>query len=84
MPRKSAAKRRCARLGYRVEVIDPSEESIPVDYDHSPFLPRVYRGALFSDKPETVRPPPSAPAGNSKSQKNYAAPPHNNRVAQNP
>lgn len=46
MPRKSAAKRSLHRLGYRIEKIEPSEETIPVDYDHSPFLPRVYRGAL--------------------------------------
>ena len=25
---------------------DPLEESIPADYNHSPFLPRVYKGSL--------------------------------------
>jgi len=33
-------------LGYKIEKLDPLEESIPADYNHSPFLPRIYRGAL--------------------------------------
>ena len=32
--------------GLKVERRDLLEESIPADYNHSPFLPRVYRGAL--------------------------------------
>jgi predicted O-methyltransferase YrrM len=34
------------KLGYKIERIDPLEESIPADYNRSPFLPRVYRGSL--------------------------------------
>jgi hypothetical protein len=60
MSLKSAVKRSLRRLGYKIEKIDPLEESIPVDYNHSPFLPRVYRGALdrylyFKDMVEKVR-----------------------------
>lgn len=60
MPFKSAIKRRLRSLGYRIEKIDPLEESIPADYNHSPFLPRIYRGALerylyFTDMIERVR-----------------------------
>ena len=48
------------RLGYKIEKIDPLEESIPAGYNHSPFLPRVYRGALdrylyFKDMVEQVK-----------------------------
>lgn len=32
--------------GFKIERIDPLEESIPADYNRSPFLPRVYRGSL--------------------------------------
>jgi hypothetical protein len=46
MPLKSAIKSALLRLGYRLQRVDPLEESIPADYNHSPFLPRVYRGAL--------------------------------------
>lgn len=61
MSLKSAVKHTLRRLGYRIEKIDPLEESIPADYNHSPFLPRVYRGALdrylyFKDMVEQVRP----------------------------
>ena len=46
--------------GYKVERRDPLEESIPADYNHSPFLPRVYRGSLdrylyFLDQLDRVR-----------------------------
>lgn len=46
MPLKSAIKQTLRSLGYKIEKIDPLEESIPADYNHSPFLPRIYRGAL--------------------------------------
>lgn len=57
---KAAVKQGLRRLGYKIEKIDPMEESIPADYNHSPFLPRVYRGALdrylyFKDMVEQVR-----------------------------
>jgi hypothetical protein len=60
MPLKSTIKRALRGLGYKIEKLDPLEESIPADYNHSPFLPRVYRGALdrylyFKDMVETVR-----------------------------
>ena len=35
-----------ARVGLKIERLDPLEETIPADYNHSPFLPRVYRGSL--------------------------------------
>jgi O-methyltransferase len=46
-------------LGYKIERRDALEESIPADYNHSPFLPRVYRGSLdrimyFRDQLERV------------------------------
>jgi len=34
------------QAGYRIERRDPLVESIPADYNHSPFLPRIYRGSL--------------------------------------
>lgn len=43
---KSTIKQTLRRLGYKIEKIDPLEESIPAGYNHSPFLPRIYRGAL--------------------------------------
>lgn len=46
MPFKSAIKQTLRTLGYKIEKIDPLEESIPADYNHSSFLPRIYRGAL--------------------------------------
>jgi len=57
---KSIVKRAVRSLGYTIQKIDPLEESIPADYNHSPFLPRVYRGALdrylyFKDMVERVR-----------------------------
>ncbi len=60
MPCKSALKRALRAMGYRIEKIDPLEETIPVDYNHSVFLPRVYRGALdrylyFKDMVEQVQ-----------------------------
>jgi hypothetical protein len=60
MPCKSAFKRALRALGYRIESIDPLEETIPADYNHSVFLPRIYRGALdrylyFKDMVEQVQ-----------------------------
>lgn len=57
---KSIVKQTLRGLGYKIEKIDPLEESIPADYNHSPFLPRVYRGALdrylyFNDMVERAR-----------------------------
>lgn len=57
---KIIAKRALRNLGYKIEKIDPLEESIPAGYNHSPFLPRVYRGALdrylyFKNMVERVR-----------------------------
>ena len=43
---RSAAKQVLRHFGYRLEKIDVLEESIPADYNHSPFLPRIYRGSL--------------------------------------
>ena len=34
------------RAGYKIEKLDPLEESIPADYNRSPFLPCIYRGYL--------------------------------------
>lgn len=47
------------KAGYRIERRDPLVESIPADYNHSPFLPRIYRGSLdrlmyFRDQVESV------------------------------
>ncbi|MEJ2553067.1 MAG: TylF/MycF/NovP-related O-methyltransferase [Gammaproteobacteria bacterium] len=57
---KSLIKKTLRSFGYKIEKIDPLEESIPADYSHSPFLPRIYRGALdrylyFEDMIEKVR-----------------------------
>lgn len=46
--------------GFRIERRDPLVESIPAQYELSPFLPRVYRGSLhrylyFLDMVERVR-----------------------------
>ncbi|WP_305908381.1 TylF/MycF/NovP-related O-methyltransferase [Methylomarinum sp. Ch1-1] len=46
MPIKSLFKKFFRILDYKIEKIDPLEESIPAGYNHSPFLPRIYRGAL--------------------------------------
>lgn len=59
MTLKPAIQNALHALGYRIEKIDPLVESIPDDYNHSPFLPRVYRGALdrylyFKDMVENV------------------------------
>lgn len=32
--------------GLRLDRVDRLEETIPADYNHSPFLPRIYRGSL--------------------------------------
>lgn len=60
MPIKTLIKQSLRLAGYKLEKIDPLEESIPADYNHSPFLPRVYRGALdrylyFKDMVEKVQ-----------------------------
>lgn len=60
MPFKSILKRSLRALGYKIERVDSLEESIPSDYNHSPFLPRIYRGALdrylyFKDMLEKVQ-----------------------------
>lgn len=60
MPIKNLIKQGLRTIGYKIEKIDPLEESIPADYNHSPFLPRVYRGALdrylyFKDMVEKVQ-----------------------------
>lgn len=57
----SAIKQTPRNLGYRIEKSDPVEDSIPADYSHSPFLPRMYRGARdrylnFKDMVEKVKP----------------------------
>lgn len=46
--------------GYKIEKFDPLEASIPAQYNHSPFLPRIYQGSLerflyFKDMVELVR-----------------------------
>ena len=43
---KQLIKRGFSSLGLKIERRDPLEESIPADYNHSPFLPRIYRGSL--------------------------------------
>ncbi len=60
MTLKNLVKWSLGKLGYTIEKIDPLVESIPADYNHSPFLPRVYRGALdrylyFKDMVERVQ-----------------------------
>lgn len=57
---KNLIKRSFHAAGLKVERRDLLEESIPADYNHSPFLPRVYRGSLdrylyFLDRLQTVR-----------------------------
>ncbi|RLQ20773.1 hypothetical protein DWB85_16125 [Seongchinamella sediminis] len=57
---KTSLKKLLRILGYKIEKIDKLEESIPADYNHSPFLPRIYRGALdrylyFKDMIEKVQ-----------------------------
>jgi hypothetical protein len=57
---KDLVKRGFRTLGLKIERVDPLEETIPADYNHSPFLPRVYRGSLdrclyFLDQLEKVR-----------------------------
>jgi hypothetical protein len=47
-------------VGLKVERRDRLEETIPADYNHSPFLPRVYRGSLdrylyFLDQVQAVK-----------------------------
>ncbi len=45
MPLKSAIKQTLRSLGYKIEKVNPLEESIPADYNHSSFVPHIYRGA---------------------------------------
>jgi len=57
---KELVKRGFHLLGFKIERRDPLEESIPADYQHSPFLPRVYRGSLdrimyFRDQVERIQ-----------------------------
>lgn len=56
---KDLVKQLASRAGYRIERRDRLAETIPADYNHSPFLPRVYRGSLdrimyFRDQLERV------------------------------
>jgi hypothetical protein len=43
---KDLIKRGFGAIGLKIERIDLLEKTIPTDYNHSPFLPRVYRGSL--------------------------------------
>lgn len=43
---KNWVKRAFRHAGLKIERRDPLEETIPEDYNHSAFLPRVYRGSL--------------------------------------
>lgn len=43
---KEWVKRGVRLAGFKIERRDRLEEMIPADYNHSPFLPRVYRGSL--------------------------------------
>src|SRR5205807_10590327 len=57
---KKLIKRGFSSLGFKIERRDPLEESIPADYDHSQFLPRISRGSLdrclyFLDQLEKIR-----------------------------
>ena len=57
---KAWIKRGFRYAGLKIERPDPLEETIPADYNHSPFLPRVYRGSLdrylyFLDQLEKVK-----------------------------
>jgi len=57
---KDLVKRGFRYAGFKIERRDLLEETIPADYNHSPFLPRVYRGSLdrylyFLDQLKTIR-----------------------------
>ena len=43
---KSAIKRAVHWSGYKIERRDRLIDTTPADYNHSPFLPRIYRGSL--------------------------------------
>jgi predicted O-methyltransferase YrrM len=43
---KSIVKRAFRAAGFEIRRRDPLEESIPTEFNHSPFLPRIYRGAV--------------------------------------
>lgn len=56
---KSKIKSVFRKLGYEIRKVDPLEETIPAQYNHSPYLPRLYRGNLdrylyFKDMLESV------------------------------
>ena len=44
---KKLVKRGFHAVGLKIERVDPLEETIPADYNQSPFLPRIYRGSLW-------------------------------------
>jgi predicted O-methyltransferase YrrM len=44
---KKAIKQAFHQAGFKIERRDRLEESIPGDYNRSPFLPRIYRGSLY-------------------------------------
>jgi len=57
---KDFIRRAFLHAGFRIERRDWLEETIPADYNHSRFLPRVYRGSLdrylyFLDQLEKVK-----------------------------
>ena len=57
---KNAIKRAINLFGYKIVGIDALEESIPAQYNHSPFLPRIYNGSLhrlfyFKDMIDIIR-----------------------------
>ncbi len=57
---KQLVKRGFHHAGFKIQRRDPLEETIPADYNHSPFLPRVSRGSLdrimyFRDQLERVK-----------------------------
>lgn len=57
---KELVKRGFHALGLKIERVDPLEETIAADDNHSRFLPRVYRGSIdrylhFLDQREKVR-----------------------------
>ena len=45
---KTLVKEAFRSAGLKIERRDRLEESIPADYNHSPFLPRIYRGRIHT------------------------------------
>lgn len=43
---KDFIKSGASAVGFKIMRRDPLEDAIPVEYNHSPFLPRIYRGSL--------------------------------------